>query len=181
MLITGSSRDAYAQCDYIVMLCWKRAMAHLCAGIVISRWPVSHQGAAVVPALSMTANFLYLSVGLCGLADPRFRHNTSLINESAFFDADEVLAWLSAWSEVQMICVWCSPADSTAARMVLPFWCRLTRVVLERRPLNGCLSQCVCLSPFFWQPFVRLFAVCYRTVFLSCLSVYDVGVLCPNG
>ena len=59
MLITGSSRDAYAQCDYIVMLCWKRAMAHLCAGIV-SRWPVSPHGAAVVTALSMAANFLCL-------------------------------------------------------------------------------------------------------------------------
>jgi len=40
------------------------------------------------------------------------------------------------------------PADATAtplslasliSRMVSPFWCRLTEVVLEKRPLNGCL------------------------------------------
>ena len=44
------------------------------------------------------------------------------------------------------------PADSNAttsslaslkSRMVLPFWCRLTWVVLERGPLNGC---CCCLE-----------------------------------
>jgi len=29
---------------------------------------------------------------------------------------------------------------SLKSRMVLPFWCRLTQVVLEKRPLNGCLS-----------------------------------------
>ena len=41
-------------------------------------------------------------------------------------------------------------ADATAtksylaaikSRLVLPFWCRLTQVVLENRPLNGCLSS----------------------------------------
>jgi len=36
--------------------------------------------------------------------------------------SDEVVAWLSAWSEVQ------------------PFSCWLTQVVLEKRPLNGLLS-----------------------------------------
>jgi len=38
------------------------------------------------------------------------------------------------------------PADATAthclasvkSRLVLPFWYRLTQVVLEKRPLNGC-------------------------------------------
>jgi len=28
-----------------------------------------------------------------------------------------------------------------------PFWCQLTHVVLEKRPLNGCLS--VCLSNLY--------------------------------
>jgi len=51
--------------------------------------------------------------------------------------------------------VWCrlayGPADATAthclasvkSRLVLPFWYRLTRVVPEKGPLNGCV--CVCL------------------------------------
>ena len=32
----------------------------------------------------------------------------------------------------------------------------------------------------FGQPFVKQFALCYRTIVLSCLSVCNVGVLWPN-
>jgi len=32
------------------------------------------------------------------------------------------------------------PLASLKSRIVLPFWCRLTQVVLEKRPLNGRLS-----------------------------------------
>jgi len=61
--------------------------------------------------------------------------------------SDEVLAWFSVWSEIQMFAY--GPADANAtpssfasskSRVVEPFWCRLTQVVLEKRPLNGCLS-----------------------------------------
>jgi len=56
-----------------------------------------------------------------------------------------VLAWLSVWSEVQT-----DPADATAhchsvslasvkSRLVLPFWYRPTRAVLDKWPLNGCV------------------------------------------
>ena len=31
-----------------------------------------------------------------------------------------------------------SSLASSKSRLVLPFWCRLTRVVLEKRPLDGC-------------------------------------------
>jgi len=57
--------------------------------------------------------------------------------------SDELLAWLSVTSEVQMICTW--PTDATAIpsslallklRLVSPFWCQLTQAVLENRPLN---------------------------------------------
>ena len=61
-----------------------------------------------------------------------------------------VPAWLSVWSEVQT-CIrpsWChchslylAPVKS---RLVLPFWYRLTRVILEKRPLNGCCCCCCC-------------------------------------
>ena len=71
----------------------------------------------------------------------------------------EVLAWLSVWSEVQRVAY--GPADANAtisslallkSRMALPFCCRLTEVVLEKRLLNGCLSDdlqiiiCNCLA-----------------------------------
>jgi len=29
------------------------------------------------------------------------------------------------------------------SRLVLPFWYRLTQVVLEKRPLNGCSCSCI--------------------------------------
>ena len=55
-----------------------------------------------------------------------------------------VLAWLSVWSEVQT-CLWPSwchchslSLAPVKSRFVLPFWYRLTQVVLEKRPLNGC-------------------------------------------
>ena len=61
-----------------------------------------------------------------------------------------VLAWLSVWSEV-LTCIcpsWCHchslSLASVESRLVLPFWCRLTWVVPERGPLNGCV--CVCES-----------------------------------
>ena len=56
-----------------------------------------------------------------------------------------VLAWLSVWSEVQT-CIWPSWSHchslslaSVKSRLVLPFWYRLTRVVPDKGPLNGCV------------------------------------------
>ena len=61
----------------------------------------------------------------------------------------EVLAWLSVWSKVQT-CIWPSwchchslSLASVKSRLVLPFWYRLTRVVLDKGPLNGCVCVCV--------------------------------------
>ena len=53
-----------------------------------------------------------------------------------------VLAWLSVWSEVQT-CIWPSwchchslSLASVKSRLVLPFWYRLTRVVLDKRAVK---------------------------------------------
>jgi len=69
-----------------------------------------------------------------------------------------VLVWLSVWSEVQT-CIWPSwchchslSVASVKSRLVLPFWYRLTRVVLDKGPLNRCV--CVCAS-VLWQPYVH--------------------------
>jgi len=55
----------------------------------------------------------------------------------------EVLVWLSVWSKVKMICLWsswchCHPIISCFIKIQngLPFWCQLTQVVLEKRPLH---------------------------------------------
>jgi len=61
----------------------------------------------------------------------------------------EVLARLSVRSEVQMICIWsswcyCHPIISSSSKIQkggLPFWCQLTQIVLEKRPLNKCSSS----------------------------------------
>jgi len=56
-----------------------------------------------------------------------------------------VLAWLSVWSELQIcICPSCCHFHSLSlasvkSRLVLSFWYRLTRVVPEKGPLNGCV------------------------------------------
>jgi len=58
----------------------------------------------------------------------------------------DILAWLSVWSEVQIICIWFSWCQWTCNLIIscfikiqngLPFQCQLTHVVLEKRPLNG--------------------------------------------
>ena len=56
-----------------------------------------------------------------------------------------VLAWLSVWSKVQT-CIWPSwchcrslSLASVKSRLVLSFWYRLTRVVPDKGPLNGCV------------------------------------------
>ena len=66
-----------------------------------------------------------------------------------------VLAWLSDWSEVHT-CIWPSRCHchslslaSVKSRLVLPFWYRLTRVVLDKRPLNGCVYVCVSHWPLY--------------------------------
>ena len=56
-----------------------------------------------------------------------------------------MLAWLSVWSEVQtcMRPSWCHchslSLASVKSRLVLPSWYRLTRVVPDIGPLNGCV------------------------------------------
>ena len=56
-----------------------------------------------------------------------------------------VLAWLSVWIELQT-CIWPSwchchslSLASVKSKLVLPFWYRLTRIVLDKGPLNGCV------------------------------------------
>jgi len=58
--------------------------------------------------------------------------------------SDGVLVWLSVWSEVQT-CIWPSwchchslSVASVKSRLILPFWYRPTRVVLQKGPLSGC-------------------------------------------
>ena len=58
-----------------------------------------------------------------------------------------VLVWLSVWSKVQT-CIWprwchCHSLSlaSLKSRLVLPFCYRLTRVVLDKGPLNECSSS----------------------------------------
>jgi len=58
---------------------------------------------------------------------------------------------VSVWSEVQT-CIRPSRCHchslslaSVKSRLVLPFWYRLTRVISEKGPLNGCLNGCVCV------------------------------------
>ena len=60
-----------------------------------------------------------------------------------------LMAWLSVWSEVQT-CIWPSwchchslSLASAKSRLVLPSWYRLTRVVPDKGPLNGCVCVCV--------------------------------------
>ena len=96
-----------------------------------------------------------------------------------------VLAWLSVWSEMQT-CIWPSwchchslPLASSKSRLFLSFWYRLTWVVPEKEPFNGC----VCVS-LYWESFQldlgptgpynrsRLRICCTRIVTLGYCALY---------
>ena len=69
---------------------------------------------------------------------------------------------LSVWSEVQT-CIWPSwchchslSLASVKSRLVLPFWYRLTWVVPDKAPLNGC----VCNKHKSWPNEPKTFAIC---------------------
>ena len=84
-----------------------------------------------------------------------------------------VLVWLSVWSEVQ-ICIWPSWCHchslslvSVKSWLVLPFKYRLTWVVQEKGPLNGCVCVCVCYP--IGQGCISVCLWCWCTV-VKCLT-----------
>ena len=93
-----------------------------------------------------------------------------------------VLAWFSVWSEVQT-CIWPSwchchslSLTSVKSRLVLPFWYRLTRVVPEKGPLNGCV--CVCVTLHIMPCYTHKMAIVYwdhrfRDVTSPCVYRYQ--------
>jgi len=94
-----------------------------------------------------------------------------------------VLAWLSVWSEMQT-CMWPSrwychslSLASVKSRLVLPFWYRLTWVVPEKRPLNGCVCVCLyhCYTHCSWL--CCMFVTC-SSVNTQCAGVYRTRSTC---
>jgi len=86
----------------------------------------------------------------------------------------EVLAWLCVWSKVQT-CIWPSgfhchslSLASVKSRLVLPFWYRLTWVVPDKGPLNGCVCVCVCTILYCFD--CRLF-VYVSVCFVSSITI----------
>jgi len=60
--------------------------------------------------------------------------------------SDGVLVWLSALSKVQIDSYMVQPLPFCRLRMVLHFWYQLTKVVVEKNPVNGCSYVLVSVS-----------------------------------
>jgi len=85
--------------------------------------------------------------------------------------SDEVLAWSSLWSEMQMICIWSSDATATLSslvslksRLVSPFWCWLTQVFPGKQAITGVFHQwqyntCCCTQIPIQQSNLSIIAV----------------------
>ena len=83
-----------------------------------------------------------------------------------------MLAWLSVWSEVQT-CIWPSWCHCHSlslalikSRLVLTFWYWLTRVVLVKWLLNGCVYDHMFMYSFTVQScfmFLRFYVLCRPT------------------
>ena len=89
----------------------------------------------------MLKDFLFTTEGI---QIPTVKHNF----HTELSLSDDVLAWLSVWNKVQMICIWSSCclrhhiiSYTSKIQNGLPFWCRLTQAVLEKRLLNGRSSR----------------------------------------
>ena len=86
-----------------------------------------------------------------------------------------VLAWLSAWSEVQAcICTsWCHchslSLASVKSTLDLTFWYWLTQIVPDKGPLNGYVFVCVCsiLSNTIAESF-SILSLIHFTLCISC-------------
>ena len=79
-----------------------------------------------------------------------------------------VLAWLYAWSEVQT-CTWpswchChSPSlASVKSRLVLHFWYWLTKIVQDKRSLNGCMLQLLHFLIISINCITRMYYICNK-------------------
>ena len=79
-----------------------------------------------------------------------------------------MLACLSVWSEVQMICIWfswchCHPIISCFRKIQngLSFWYRPTQVVLEKKAIK-CFYVCVG-KLFLFSLFAHICIVCYHS------------------
>jgi len=71
-----------------------------------------------------------------------------------------------------------SSLASFKSRLVIPFWYRLTHVVLEKRPLNGCSIVVVAVSTELWIVRKRLTGWnCILEQGWWCVCMYGVGVL----
>ena len=91
--------------------------------------------------------------------------------------SDEVLAWLSVWSEVQVICIsssWCHCHSIISCfikiQIGLTFLCQFMQVFLKKWPLNGCLCL-QCLMPWKMQYYTELLVVPIQG-FLPATSVF---------
>ena len=111
---------------------------HHCCSLPTGRWASHDEKSTLVESICNSSQWITTECKLvpsvlwrCWLGD---RKGIRPVKKQS----DGVLAWLSVWSEVQT-CIWPSwchchslPLGSEKSRLVLPFWYRLTQVVLEK-------------------------------------------------
>jgi len=85
-----------------------------------------------------------------------------------------VLAWLCVWGTDLLMPLPLTVFASVKSRLVLPFWYQLTRVVLEKGLLNGCVLFIFLCSVAYnvkgWQKLDWIQHSIY--IFLVCLFIY---------
>jgi len=69
------------------------------------------------------------------------------------------------------------PLTVSCFRLVLPFWYRLTWVVLEKGPLNGCVCVCVGHTNKMSETPVMSDSLCVRQACMSCGRLADTEVI----
>ena len=175
--VTQEAADAWCDCIGAVRSCWWPAWS----------WVTASHFASSSCSTGWNIKF-YKLISYCWTT---FSALTLLVGRQEGHPACKklsggVLAWLSDWSKVQT-CIWPSwchchllPVASVKSRLVFPFWYRLTWVVPDKGPLNGCLFVVILLLDIFncfccQTLYARAYAVIITSVHLSLILLSHIG------
>ena len=155
----------FSQCNKIAVLWLTDCL--LCQTLIVARWP------CIFLLFLSYCLILFLPSVLwrCWLGG---RKGIRPVKKTEWWGAGVVIC-LERGADLHMP-IWCHchslSLASVKSRLVLPFWYRPTRVVLEKGSLNGCVCVCLILfnSQFLWHWIAYSVLMCVKKLLTHSLT-----------